>query len=154
MLSRLCRSPLFSSLPAALVILGLLVTRVETFSIRPRPTCRNHFIPTRPTRIRCCSNSFREHHLVDHVDQLNQQPVCPPHLFSLPASGGNICLVVDEKGRYYAVRDSFPPLGLPVSESGIVDTQVMTCRLFHLRTQTSLCRAVRVMRNALLYRMA
>lgn len=72
--------------------------------------------------------------LVDHVDQLKQVRqgndgvpflLPPPHLFTLPAPGGNICLVIDEKGCYHAVRDAFPPLGLPVSESGIVDTEVI-----------------------------
>lgn len=79
---------------------------------------------------RRCSNLVSHHHeyrLVDHVDQL-QQPIRPPHLFSLPAPGGDICLVVDENGLYHAVRDRFPPLGKPVSESGIVDTEVC-CRL-------------------------
>lgn len=48
----------------------------------------------------------------------------PPHLFRVPAPGGDICLIVDEKGGYHAVRDAFPPLGLPVSETGVVDSEV------------------------------
>lgn len=94
-----------------------------------------------------------QYRLVDHVDQLqqlqrsrtashdssvgsssNSDPtttpaavkvvVPPPHLFRIPAPGGDVCLVVDEKGAYHAVRDAFPPLGLPVSSTGVVDTQV------------------------------
>ena len=72
---------------------------------------------------------FFEHRIVDHVDQLQQFDesggrVLPPHLFRLPAPGGDVCLIVDEKGAYHAVRDVFPPLGLRVSETGVVDTQV------------------------------
>ena len=82
--------------------------------------------------------------LVDHVDQLQQvqegrpaghgstgssgssSEICvpPPHLFRIPAPGGDVCLIVDEKGAFHAVRDAFPPLGLPVSSTGVVDTQV------------------------------
>ncbi|CAM9274421.1 unnamed protein product [Scytosiphon promiscuus] len=76
--------------------------------------------------------SFR-HRLVGHVDQLQQRrdhdrdpstPVPPPHLFCLAAPGGDVCLIVDEKGAYHAVRDKFPPLGVPVSQTGVVDSQV------------------------------
>ncbi|CAN0453676.1 unnamed protein product, partial [Hapterophycus canaliculatus] len=51
-------------------------------------------------------------------------PVPPPHLFCLDAPGGDICLIVDENGAYHAVRDKFPPLGVPVSQTGVVDSQV------------------------------
>lgn len=73
--------------------------------------------------------SFVEHRLIDHVDQLQQLDesgtcVPPPHLFRLPAPGGDVCLVVDEMGAYHVVRDSFPPLGLPLSETAVVDSQV------------------------------
>lgn len=71
--------------------------------------------------------------LVDHVDQLKQRrrdgaPLYPPHLFSLPSPGGDICLIVDENENYHAIRDSFPPLRLRISESGIVDSQVCSVR--------------------------
>lgn len=74
----------------------------------------------------CRTFEFR---LVDHVDQLEQRredgsTLQPPHLFQIPAPGGTVCLIVDERGSLHAVRDSCPPLGLPISESGIVDTQV------------------------------
>lgn len=95
--------------------------------------------------------NFFQHRIVDHVDQLQQwrrrppyeyvdssqergdptpaaaaavMVVPPPHLFRLPAPGGGVCLIVDENGAYHAVRDAFPPLGLPVSETGVVDSQV------------------------------
>ncbi|CAM9442684.1 unnamed protein product [Pylaiella littoralis] len=85
---------------------------------------------------------FFQHVLVEHTDQLQQrryhehhddggsagdQPtplVPPPHLFCIPAPGGDICLVVDEQGGYHAVRDVCPPLGVPVSQTGVVDSQV------------------------------
>ena len=80
------------------------------------------------------ANTF-QHRLVEHTDQLQQRRqhreqddhpalVPPPHLFCIPAPGGNICLVVDEKGAYHAVRDACPPLGVPLSQIGVVDTQV------------------------------
>lgn len=102
-----------------------------------------------------------QYRLVDHVDQLQQQRsrpagdgstgsssdpsatsvavevVPPPHLFRIPAPGGAVCLVVDEKGAYHAVRDAFPPLGLPVSETGVVDTQVGP--IGHINTHNSSC---------------
>lgn len=89
-------------------------------------------------------SSFFEYRLVDHVDRLQQRRqtepggsdpappataielVPPPHLFRLTAPGGDVCLIVDENGAYHAVRDTFPPLGFPVSETGVVDTQVLT----------------------------
>lgn len=63
--------------------------------------------------------------LVDHIDQLDQRQLPRgPHLFSIPAPGGNICLVIDERGAYHALRDSCPPMGTPISDSGVVDTEV------------------------------
>lgn len=94
---------------------------------------------------------FFQHVLVQHTDQLQQQQrqrlyhdhehggggdddggpsalVPPPHLFCIPAPGGDVCLVVDEKGDYHAVRDACPPLGVPVSQTAVVDSQVgVTC---------------------------
>lgn len=86
------------------------------------------------------SASFFQHRLVEHTDQLQQRRrrhhddehddddrpafVPPPHLFCIPAPGGDICLVVDEKGAYHAVRDACPPLGVPLSQTAVVDTQV------------------------------
>ncbi|CAM9478255.1 unnamed protein product [Choristocarpus tenellus] len=57
------------------------------------------------------------------VDQLRAD-VPPPHMFSVPVLGKKICVIVDERGQYHAVRDAFPPLGIPVSETGVVDTEV------------------------------
>lgn len=63
--------------------------------------------------------------LVDHIDQLDQRhSLRGPRLFSIPAPGGNVCLVIDERGAYHALRDSCPPMGLPISDSGVVDTEV------------------------------
>lgn len=104
------------------------------------------------------SNSLL-YRLVDHVDQLQQQQqgprpaghgstgdsssgsevVPPPHLFRIPAPGGDVCLVVDEKGAYHAVRDAFPPLGLPVSSTGVVDTQVPCNTNIDLCTRGTYC---------------
>ncbi|CAM9599692.1 unnamed protein product [Ectocarpus sp. 8 AP-2014] len=83
------------------------------------------------------TTEFFEHTLVESTDQLEQQqqqpyhhgsecsgPVPPPHLFRIPAPGGDVCLVVDEKKSYYAMRDCFPPFGVPVSQTGVVDSQV------------------------------
>lgn len=131
-----------STIPAAIALWLLLLPRgADAFSVPAR------------------SNSL-QYRLVDHVDQLQQQGrsrpagddgstgsrsndptstsaavgvevvVPPPHLFRIPAPGGDVCLVVDEKGDYHAVRDAFPPLGLPVSETGVVDTQVQTSTLW------------------------
>lgn len=118
---------------------------VATFSLffffffdNARAFCSTPLATTRTTKTSEMSCTL-EHRLVDHVDQLQQQQqqeldgattttavVPPPHLFRLPAPGGDICLVVDENGGYHAVRDAFPPLGLPVTASGVVDTQVRT----------------------------
>ncbi|CAM9721007.1 unnamed protein product [Ectocarpus sp. 4 AP-2014] len=85
------------------------------------------------------TTEFFQHTLVESTDQLEQQqqeqqphqrgnecsdPVPPPHLFRIPAPGGDVCLVVDEKKSYYAMRDCFPPFGVPVSQTGVVDSQV------------------------------
>lgn len=107
-------------IPFFLLCFSLLPNYDNAFSFPPL------IILTSNNNHRRCSTLRSHHHeyrLVDHVDQL-QQPIRPPHLFSLPAPGGDICLVVDENGCYHAVRESFPPLGMPVSESGIVDTEV------------------------------
>lgn len=69
------------------------------------------------------SGVHRKFTLVAHTSQL-EQSMRPPHLFALPAPGGPICLVVDENQHYHAIRDSCPPLGMPISEWGVVDTQV------------------------------
>lgn len=61
----------------------------------------------------------------------------PPHLFRLPAPGGDVCLVVDEMGAYHVVRDRFPPLGLPLSETAVVDSQVNKGKAFVERTEDS-----------------
>ncbi|CAN0102516.1 unnamed protein product [Ectocarpus sp. 12 AP-2014] len=79
------------------------------------------------------TTEFFQHTLVESTNQLQQQhhhsdecsgPVPPPHLFRIPAPGGDVCLVVDEKRSYYAMRDCFPPFGVPVSQTGVVDSQV------------------------------
>lgn len=122
-----------TTIPATALCLLLLPGGVCAFSV---PVPRNSLL----------------YRLVDHVDQLQQvqqgsRPaghgstgssgsissssevlVPPPHLFRIPAPGGDVCLIVDEKGAYHAVRDAFPPFGLPVSSTGVVDTQVCTVR--------------------------
>ncbi|CAB1104398.1 unnamed protein product [Ectocarpus sp. CCAP 1310/34] len=84
------------------------------------------------------TTEFFQYTLVESTDQLEQQqqrqphhhgnewfePVPPPHLFRIPAPGGDVCLVVDENKSYYAMRDCFPPFGVPVSQTGVVDSQV------------------------------
>lgn len=89
-----------------------------------------------PARPAGATTEFFQHTLVESTDQLEQQqqprnhgnecsgPVPPPHLFRIAAPGGDICLVVDEKKSYFAMRDRFPPFGLPVSQTGVVDSQV------------------------------
>ncbi|CAN0051228.1 unnamed protein product [Ectocarpus sp. 6 AP-2014] len=82
------------------------------------------------------TTKFFQHTLVESAEQLDKQqqprhhgnecsgPVPPPHLFRIPAPGGDVCLVVDEKKNYFAMRDCFPPFGVPVSQTGVVDSQV------------------------------
>lgn len=98
-----------------------------------------------------------QHRLVEHTDQLQQRRqnrdhdhgdsdsdselVPPPHLFCIPAPGGDVCLVVDENGAYHAVRDACPPLGLPLSQTAVVDSQVTlsvsTCKALGCSRQRS-----------------
>lgn len=113
-------------LPPALSACFILLLRFGS-------ACAFSLSPTTPG-----SAKWFQHRLVEHTDQLQQrrrQPqqkehdgrpafAPPPHLFCIPAPGGDICLVVDEKGAYHAVRDACPPLGVPLSQTAVVDTQV------------------------------
>jgi hypothetical protein len=60
-----------------------------------------------------------------HRDQLHAAIAPPPPLvYRLPVLCGAVCLVVDERGDCHAMLDSCPPLGAPISATGVVDTEV------------------------------
>ncbi|CAM9318424.1 unnamed protein product [Discosporangium mesarthrocarpum] len=59
-----------------------------------------------------------------YVHQLQVPDIPPPHVFTIPVLGRKICVLVDEKGGHHAVEDAFPPIGIPVSEVGVIDTEV------------------------------
>lgn len=51
-------------------------------------------------------------------------PSPPPWVLSVPVLCGNMCLIADENFNYYACKDSCPPLGAPISATGVVDSEV------------------------------
>ncbi|KAG5190329.1 hypothetical protein JKP88DRAFT_261961 [Tribonema minus] len=98
----------------SLLVLALFQTVPLLASVLPSRASAMTLSTTPPLQIKLC-----------HKDQLAPLGAPPPPLvFSIPVLCGTVCLVVDENGKSHAMRDSCPPLGSPISATGVVDSEI------------------------------